>query len=112
MYTAIRRYKVQQPGDVAVFARRVTEGFAPLISQAPGFIAWHLMRLEDEVLTSFSVFEHQAQAHASTLLAVGWVKENLADLRLEPASVTGGEVPVYAVREGHAEETRQAEAQQ
>ena len=111
MYTAIRRYKLQQPGDVEVFARRVTEGFAPLISQAPGFIAWHLMHLEDDVLTSFSVFETQAQAHASTLLAVDWVKEHLADLRLEPVSVTGGAVPVYAAFEGHAEDTQRAEVQ-
>jgi hypothetical protein len=77
-YTVIRRYKVDR-GDVDEILRRGEEGFAPLISQAPGFIRYRMARTEDGLLTT-STFESRAQAEESVGMAAGWVKENMASL--------------------------------
>ena len=50
MYTVIRQYIMPDPGAVEEIARRSEAGFVPLIRQAPGFLAWYLVRREQEVL--------------------------------------------------------------
>ncbi len=118
MYTVIRQYTMPDPSAVDEIARRSAEEFAPLIRQAPGFLGWYLVRREQEVLQdssrgnilgavpagvvllSISVFETQAQAHASSPLAVNWIKEQLAALLPESPIVTGGEVVAHAAPEG------------
>jgi hypothetical protein len=40
MYIAVRRYKIN-PGSFDEIVRRANEGFMPLISQIPGFMAYH-----------------------------------------------------------------------
>lgn len=113
MYTAIRQYTMPDPSAVEEIARRATEGFVPLISEAPGFVAWYLVHREREVqmsnsegnivgpapaqvvLLSVSVFETQAQAHASTMSAANWIKENLTEFLPDPPTVTGGEIVAH-----------------
>ncbi len=118
MYTVIRQYTMPDPGAVEEIARRSEAGFVPLIRQAPGFLAWYLVRREQEVLLdssrgnlpgavpagivllSISVFETQAQAHASSLLAVDWIREQLAAFLPEAPLLTGGEVVVSTTAAG------------
>jgi hypothetical protein len=40
MYASIRRYKMD-PGSVDELMRRVNEGFVPIISKGPGFLAYY-----------------------------------------------------------------------
>jgi hypothetical protein len=55
MYATVRRYEgVSDPGDAA---RRVNEGFVPLISEIPGFVAYYWVDAGDNVMVSTSVFE-------------------------------------------------------
>ena len=114
MYTVIRQYTMPDPSAVEEIARRSEAGFVPLIRQAPGFLAWYLVRREQEVLLdssrgnipgavpagivllSISVFETQAQAHASSPLAVNWIREQLAALLPEAPILTDGEVVAHA----------------
>ncbi len=118
MYTVIRQYTMPDPGAVEEIARRAAAEFAPLIRQAPGFLGWYLVRREQEVvqdplrgnlmgavpagivLLSISVFATQAQAHASSPLAVGWIREQLAALLPEAPILTGGEVVAHATPDG------------
>ncbi len=51
-------------------------------------------------LLSISVFETQAQAHASSALAVDWIRENLAAFLPETPLLTGGEVVAGATAAG------------
>ena len=39
MYAAVRKYKTT-PGAVSKLIQRVQEGFVPIISQVPGFVAY------------------------------------------------------------------------
>ena len=94
MYASVRRYKME-PGSVEELMRRVEEGFVPIISKGPGFVAYYVLDAGDGVVASISVFEDQAGAEESNRMAADWVKENLASLLPNPPEVTAGEVMVH-----------------
>ncbi len=96
MYTTIRQYKMPDPADIDEIVARTAAGFLPLLRQAPGFVAWYLVHRERDVLMSFTVFEEQAGAEASTDQAAGWIRAQLGDLLPNPPIVTGGEVVLHA----------------
>lgn len=97
MYTSIRHYQFK-PGTVAEAARLTQEHFVPVISQAPGFIAYYVVTEENDRATSISIFESQAQAEASIQLASEWVKKLLAELVVGPPTIISGEITVAKQR--------------
>ena len=94
MYVSVRRYKME-PGSVDELMRRVEEGFVPIVSKGPGFVAYYALDAGDGVVASISVFEDQAGAEESNRMAADWVRENLASLLPNPPEVTAGEVRVH-----------------
>lgn len=92
MFASIRQYGSSDPDEVV---RRVEDGFIPIISQTPGFIAYYVLDCGNNTLVSVSVFDSQAGADESTRLAADWVRENLAGLFDGPPAVTSGEVRAY-----------------
>ena len=90
MYAAIRRYKAK-PGSASELARRGQEGFVPLVSNLPGFIAYYGMTVGNDVVT-VSIFEDQAGEEQSTRLATEWVKQHLAEFLNGPPEVIAGHV--------------------
>lgn len=94
MYSSIRRYKTS-PGAAGELAQRVKEGFVPIISQAPGFLAYYLVDAGNDVVATVSVFEAQSGAEESNRMAAAWVKENIAALLPNPPEITAGAVTVY-----------------
>jgi hypothetical protein len=94
MFASIRRYEFQ-PGRAAEISRRVQEGFVPIISGAPGFLAYYLVIESGDVGVSVSVFETQAEADVSVRLAADWVKHSLIGLLKGPPELTEGEVTVH-----------------
>ena len=91
-YASIRRY--DGVSDVDEIIRRVEEGFVPILSGTPGFIAYYAIDQGDGTVASISVFENQAGADESNQRAAGWVKENLAALITNPPQITAGEVRI------------------
>jgi len=75
--------------------RRVEEGFVPIISNAPGFIAYYALDAGEGVVASISIFTDQAGAEESNRMAVDYVKENLAALLQFLPEITAGEVKVH-----------------
>ncbi len=94
MYASIRRYKMD-PGSVDELARRVNEGFVPIVSGAPGFVAYYVLSARGGVLLSINVFEDQAGADESNRRAADWVRENIASLLPTPPEITAGDVIVH-----------------
>jgi hypothetical protein len=88
-YVSIRRYEGVK--DVDEVVRVVQEGFIPIISSSPGYIAYYVIDAGDGVAASISVFENQAGAEASNRKAADWVKANLASLVSGAPQVTSGE---------------------
>jgi len=90
MYATVRRYEgVSNTSEVA---RIVNEGFLPIISEMPGFVAYYWVDAGDGVVVSTSVFEHKDAEEQSTYRAGEFVAENLARFYPNPPQVTAGEV--------------------
>ena len=91
MWATVRRYEgVNDPDEVS---KRVREGFIPLISESPGFVAYYFVDDSDEgVVFSTSVFEDQAAEEDSNRMAADFVKANLAELLPNPPMITAGHV--------------------
>jgi len=94
MYASIRRYK-SSPGGAAELARRVNQGFVPIISKAPGFVAYYVVDAGNDVVASVSVFQDQAGAEESNRMAADWVKDNIAALVTGAPEITAGAVTVH-----------------
>ena len=96
MYVAVRRYEgVTDSQKVAQVAQ---EGFVPLISEMPGFVAHYTLDAGDGVIVGISVCEHKDAEEESTFLAGEFVEEHLAPLMPNPPQVTAGEVVAYKAK--------------
>src|SRR5918995_1281297 len=95
MYAVVRRYEgVRDSQKVRQLAE---EGFLPIISEMPGFVAYCHVDAGDGVVVSTSVFEHKDAEEQSTFRAGEFVQEHLTPLLPNPPQVTAGEVVVYQV---------------
>ena len=93
MYATVRRYDgVSDPSEAG---RRVEEGFVPIISEVPGFVAYYWIDAGDGVMLSTSVYETQDGAEQSNSKAAEWVKQNLTALLPNPPQITAGEVVAH-----------------
>jgi quinol monooxygenase YgiN len=97
MYIAVRRYKIKS-GSIDESIRSVSEDFMPLISQAPGFIAYYVVDAGNGTVFSVSIFQDQAGADESTRAAADWVRQHLAALVEGPPEITAGEVKTYKAK--------------
>ncbi len=96
MHITVRRYEGVTDSREAV--RRVEEGFLPIISTVPGFVAYYVIDAGEGVLASISIFESRDGAEESTREAAEWVRDNLASLMPNPPQVTSGEVVAHGTR--------------
>ena len=96
MHATVRRYEgVTDPREAG---RRVNEGFVPLISQMPGFVAYYWVDAGGGVMISTSVFQDQSGAQESNKRAADWVRQNLAALLPNPPQITAGEVVAHKAK--------------
>ena len=56
----------------------VKEGFVPILSEMPGFVAFYWVDAGDGVVQSTSVFEHKDAEEQSTIRAREFLEEHLA----------------------------------
>jgi len=93
MYVAVRRYEgVTDPQKAGKVGQ---EGFVPLISEMPGFVAHYFVDAGDGVMVATSVFEHKEAEEESTFVAGEFVEEHLLPLLPNRPQITAGEVVVY-----------------
>ena len=96
MYVAVRRYEgVTDPQKVAKVGQ---EGFVPIISEMPGFVAHYFVDAGDGVMVATSVFEHKDAEEQSTFVAGEFLGGHLEPLLPNPPQVTAGEVVAYKAR--------------
>jgi hypothetical protein len=86
------------PGSVDELMRRVEEGFLPIVSEAPGFIAYYAVDAGEGVVASINIFEDQAGAEESDKRAADWVRADVASLLPNPPQTTAGEITVHKAR--------------
>ena len=96
MYVTVRRY--EGVTDSKKVAQLVDEGFVPIISAMPGFVAYYFVDAGDGVMVSTSVFEHKDAEEQSNFRAGEFVAEHLAPLLPNPPLITAGEVVAYKAK--------------
>ena len=96
MYVAVRRY--EGVTDSQKVAQLVDEGFLPIISEMPGFVAYYSVDAGDGVMVSTSVFEHKDAEEQSNFVAGEFVAEHLAPLMPNPPQITAGELVAYKAK--------------
>ncbi len=79
MYASVRRYEID-PASLDELKGWVEEGFVPIVSGVPGFVAYYIVSAGEGEVVAINVFEDQASAEESTRRAADWVGENIASL--------------------------------
>jgi heme-degrading monooxygenase HmoA len=97
MFTSIRKYKVKR-GSVEEFARRVEEGFLPLLRQMPGFRSYYLLDGGPDLLITISRFDSADEAFASNEKAANWVRNNVLEFTKGMPEVMVGQTLIAEVR--------------
>ena len=93
MYVTVRRYEgVTDPKKAG---QLVDEGFVPIISEIPGFVAYYLVDAGDGVIVSTSIFEHKEAEEESNWRAGQFVAEHIAPLSPNPPQITAGDVVAH-----------------
>ena len=95
-YLTVRRYEGVPDSKEA--ARRVQEGFIPMISKIPGFISYYWVDEADGIMVSVSVFETREAEEESNRLAADFVKKHIAPLLPKPPQITAGQVVARAAK--------------
>ena len=93
-YVSVQRYRIRS-GNLAELRRRLGEGFAPLVTTAPGFKAWHFVEVGDGTFLAIRVFARRSGLHEAERRAEAWVHESLEDLGLEVLDHVDGDVLVH-----------------
>jgi len=93
MYMAVRRYDGVR--DAQKVRQVAEEGFVPIISEMPGFVAYYWVDAGDGVIVTISIFEHKDAEEQSTFRAGEFIQEHLAPLLPNPPQITAGEVDIY-----------------
>ena len=97
MYATVRRYEGVTNSREA--GRRVEEGFVPVISKLPGFVAYYWIDAGNGVMVSCSVFQDQASEEESNKKAAEWVRQNeMTSMLPNPPRITAGEVLAYKAK--------------
>jgi heme-degrading monooxygenase HmoA len=97
MFVSIRKYRVRR-GSAEELARRVQEGFVPLLRQAQGFMSYYLLDGGGDVLITISMFDSGDEALASNEQAANWVRHNVLEFTRGMPEVMVGNALVAEVR--------------
>ena len=92
MHATVRHY-TDSPGFVDALQAHESE-VRGLLQGIDGFRAYYLVRASDGETITISVYDDATGADESTRQAAAWVKENLADLSVQPPQVSSGEVAI------------------
>jgi CheY-like chemotaxis protein len=78
MFTSIRKYNLRRD-SAEELARRVQEGFVPMMRQMQGFRGYYLLDGGPDVLITISMFDSADEAFASNEKAAKWVRNNVLE---------------------------------
>jgi hypothetical protein len=99
MYATMRRYDLgagsRGMGAVKELTRRCEEELVPNLSNVEGFAAYYVVDTGNGVISSVSIFEHQAGAEKGNELVKQFFKERLQGLLQANPQVTEGEAVIH-----------------
>jgi hypothetical protein len=93
MFCSVRRYRTD-PARVDELMHRIDEGFAELISEETGFVAYQVVDCGDGDVVTLTTFRDREGAEDSAVTAAAWVRDNLSDVEIERVDAFVGEAKV------------------
>ena len=109
MFISIRKYTVRS-GSAGELARRVREGFVPLLEQMQGFRGYYLLDGGPDVLITVSMFDSADEALISNEQAAAWVRNNVLEFTKGMPEIMVGNALIGMVKEQSGEVTAPATA--
>ena len=97
MFASIRKYNVRR-GSAEELARRVREGFVPMMRQIQGFRSYYLLDGGPDVLITISIFDSADEAFASNEEAAAWVRNNVLEFTKGMPEVMVGNALIAEVK--------------
>ena len=86
----VRRYEGVDQAAADEVMRRVDEGFVPIISQVPGFVAYYALEAGSRLFASVTIAEDRAGIEESNRLAAEYVQKHLFDRFPTAPEITAG----------------------
>jgi hypothetical protein len=83
---------------IAEALHRVDEIFAPRLEEMEGFIAYECVDCGDGTVCSMTICSDEAAARRSLELSREFVRDDLADIEIEPLDALDGELAVSRAR--------------
>jgi quinol monooxygenase YgiN len=96
-YCAVRRYVLRE-GSINELLRRADLSFAETVQTVDGFRAYMVLELGNDEIVSLTFTRDHAGADASDEVAARFVRDELADFRLERIDARSGDVHVSRAR--------------
>lgn len=93
MFCSVRRYRTD-PARVDELMHRIDEGFAELISEEAGFVAYQVLDCGEGDVVTLTTFRDSEGAENSVATAAAWVRDNLSDVEIERVDAFMGEAKV------------------
>lgn len=93
MFATLRRAKIK-PDTSAEIARRIQEGFIPMMNEIEGFVAFYVVDQGDAIST-LSVFASREAAEQANQHASGWIREQLGEFIAGPPEMSLGELLIH-----------------
>lgn len=98
MYSVVRLYKMKSAKDIDKVVDATRGGFLPIVTNAPGFVAYTMAMSANGELVTIGMFADRAGAEESTRLAADWVRDNVAWSVEGPPKIAEGEVRIQERR--------------
>jgi hypothetical protein len=93
MFCSVRRYRMD-PTRVDELMHRVDEGFAELIAEEPGFVAYQVLDCGDGSIVTVTNCRDREGAENSVAMAAAWIRDEVSDLEIERVDAFVGEAKV------------------
>ena len=97
MFATVRRAKFRA-GSIEEVIQRVNGTFVPSLTTMSGFVDFYLVRLDNDAVSTLSIFETQSEAEAANAFFADWAKRELAALLQGPPEITVGEVAIHTAK--------------
>src|SRR5215472_13043776 len=97
MFITIRKYRVRR-GSTAEWARRVREGFVPMMQGLAGFRGYYLLDGGPDAIIAINMFDTADEALVSNEKAADWVRNNVMEFARGMPEIMVGDVLVAEVK--------------
>ena len=99
MHATIRRYEGVDTTRTNEVASKVTETLVPQLRELDGFAGYYLIKADNGIVSSLSLFETPEHAEESTKLVSKWITdENFASAIPNTPKITSGKVVAQSDR--------------